>query len=412
MSRPATGKRLCPVCCGTDSELISRQEFLGVTQASLLSDYEVVVCAACGCGYADGIPKQSAFDAYYQDLSKYENPHRDGSESCYDTAAYEAVADLVQQAVPSPTARIVDIGCATGGLLAAFKRRGYHNLLGVDPSPACADIAGRIHQIRVVPGTLADLPAMDAAPEFVSLSGVLEHVRDVLPALAEVRARLRSDGRVHVGVPDATRFAEWPSAPFQHFSVEHINFFSPASLANLMSMAGFRQVFEQQLEHSKSHAMVEPVIHAVFERDDSAPRCWSADTQTRSALRLYVAQSERAQDAERLIVARLVEAQEAIVVWGTGTCTQRLLASTMLKRANIRAFVDSNPKYQGKELVGRPILAPIDLQTRSEAILISSWMYQQEIEEQITKVLKLRNKVIKVHVLSPQSGKGTAGTGD
>ena len=82
--------------------------------------------------------------------------------------------------------------------------------------------------------------------------------------------------------------------------------------------------------------------------------------------------------------------------------TQRLLASTKLIQANIAAFVDSNPKYQGKSLVGRLILAPHELQTRREAILISSWMYQKEIEEQIRNMLGLHNRLIKLYDLERQ----------
>ena len=36
-----------------------------------MSGYDVVVCEQCGFGFADDIPPQSTFDAYYQDLSKY-----------------------------------------------------------------------------------------------------------------------------------------------------------------------------------------------------------------------------------------------------------------------------------------------------------------------------------------------------
>jgi len=36
----------------------------------------------------------------------------------------------------------------------------------------------------------------------------------------------RHPAGILVAVPDVTKFTEWPNAPFQHFSSEHINFFT------------------------------------------------------------------------------------------------------------------------------------------------------------------------------------------
>ena len=42
-----------------------------------------------------------------------------------------------------------------------------------------------------------------------------------------------------VSVPDTARLNEARNAPFQAFSVEHINYFSPRSLQNLLATQGF-----------------------------------------------------------------------------------------------------------------------------------------------------------------------------
>lgn len=287
------------------------------------------------------------------------------------------------------------------------------NLLGIDSSPGCAAAAARIQSMasRVLPGTLSHLPKMEPPADFVTLTGVLQHVRELAPLLATVRAIMTPTGRIHVGVPDMTKFSEWPNAPFQHFSIEHINFFSPRSLSNLLGVAGFRCLFMRQVVREQNFATVEPIIHATFERDDDGKRRWKMDEETGPALGAYVEQCRRAESEENSVIDSLVASAEPIIVWGVGTHTQRLLAATALPSASIRAVVYSNPKYQGKKLLGRPI-SPIDLQSRSEPILISSWMYQREIEEQIRGVLKLRNKVIKLHDLSLQSVKAAAGRGE
>jgi hypothetical protein len=83
-----------------------------------------------------------------------------------------------------------------------------------------------------------------------------------------------------------------------------------------------------------------------------------------------------------------------VIVWGTGTHTTRLLAVSSLARAKIEAYVDSNTHYQGKHLGGIPIISPRQLRERSDAILISSRMYQDEIASQIRDELKIPNELI------------------
>ena len=98
-----------------------------------------------------------------------------------------------------------------------------------------------------------------------------------------------------------------------------------------------------------------------------------------------------------LIIKKRISENSAIIVWGTGAQTLRLLANSQLKNANITAFVDSNPKYQGKTINGVLVISPNDLKNKSEAILISTRAYQQEIEYQIRNELKLSNEVIKLY---------------
>ena len=65
-----------------------------------------------------------------------------------------------------------------------------------------------------------------------------------------------------------------------------------------------------------------------------------------------------------------------------------------LGKVNIAAFVDSNPKYQGQQLHGVPILPPERLAGRTEPILISSYAAQHEIARQIREQLRLGNELI------------------
>jgi SAM-dependent methyltransferase len=125
------------------------QQFAAVDQATPVTGYDVVVCNRCGGGYADGIPDQAAFDRYYRDMSKYEYAQRGGAESEYDSRRLTLIADIIAPHLRSPDARILDVGCASGRLLANIRDRGFASVTGLDPSPACAAASARLYAIDV-----------------------------------------------------------------------------------------------------------------------------------------------------------------------------------------------------------------------------------------------------------------------
>lgn len=387
--------RTCEVCGGAEKRLIFRQRFVGTAQGALLSGYEVVVCGGCGFAYADGLPPQADFDRYYETMSKYEYEHDGGKQVDFGAQRFPEAAAFVGRLLPDRSARILDVGCSNGGLLAELRGAGFGNLLGLDPSPTCARLAMRLHGLRVLTGTLANPPGGVGLHDLVILGAVLEHVRDLRGALAKVRELLLPDGLLYVEVPDATRFSCATDAPFQDFSVEHVNYFSAISLANLAAAAGYEAVAVEPLLTRQSEGTVAWVLNAMFRLvargAAPAPR---RDEETAPALEAYVHASAAVERGIHEELAPWVKSGQPIVVWGVGTHTQRLLATSDLAKAKVAAFVDSNQRYHGTTLAGLPVLPPEALRGRDEPILVSSCLYQGEIVRQIREVMGLRNRLI------------------
>jgi hypothetical protein len=131
----------------------------------------------------------------------------------------------------------------------------------------------------------------------------------------------------------------------------------------------------------------------VYERSD-APPYLARDTETAPGLTAYV-NGCRKLDAElRDTIRRALPASGRILVWGVGAHTLRLLATGGLEVEWVEAFVDSNSKYQRRDLRGVRVISPEEVRVRPEPILISSRGYQQEIQEQIRHGLGLANPVI------------------
>jgi SAM-dependent methyltransferase len=141
MARDRFPARPCPVCGNPESSLLFRQAFEQFTAASLMDGYDVVVCEGCGAGFADDIPSQSVFDAYYRDLSKYEDSPPPGKDPPSVEPRLRDIAPFIARFIPAPQTRVLEIGCASGGLLKALKDLGFRYLFGCDPSPGCVRAA-------------------------------------------------------------------------------------------------------------------------------------------------------------------------------------------------------------------------------------------------------------------------------
>ena len=371
-----------------------RQDFAAVDAATPVTGYDVVVCRGCGAAYADGIPSQDAFDQYYRDMSKYEYAQRGGEESQYDRRRLELIAGIIAPRIPSTTARVLDVGCASGRLLANIRELGFPNVVGLDPSPACAAAAARLYGIDVRTMTLAEIAASGERFDVIIMVGVLEHLQDLDRAFAQLRQLIVAGGLLYIEVPDVTAFADWPNAPFQDFSTEHINFFSPISIRNLMRRHGFSQMFLEQNHRVQSFRTVMSNISAFFCKEASAEEAFEFDTTSAIGLERYVSDCIDADRTLRKRIDEVVDAKQPILVWGVGTHTSRLMATSRLADAEIVAFIESNARYHGKSLHGRPIMAPEALRDRREPVLISSRVFQNEIADQIRNDLNCANELI------------------
>jgi 2-polyprenyl-3-methyl-5-hydroxy-6-metoxy-1,4-benzoquinol methylase len=397
MSAAQRPSRTCAICGATIPDLVFRQQFAAIEGASIVDGYDVVTCRTCGFAYADGIPEQHVFDAYYRAMSKYEYHQRDGEESPYDRVRMADIAADLEPLIGDRTARILDIGCATGRLLYLLKEQGFPNVTGLDPSAGCVEAAKRLYHVRVVQGSMSDFPQTGERYDVVILIGVLEHIRDLIEAMRRVESILAPGGLVYVEVPNAIDFHRWPNAPFQDFSTEHINFFAPISLKNLFARFGFEQEYVKQHERQQSYGTMMSCLSAAFRRVGEPGGSIEFDSQSRPSLQRYVADSEAEEERIRSLIDELAASSRRLFVWGVGTNATRLLETTRLGEANIEAFVDSNTKYHGKRLANRPVVSPDALLGRTEPILILSRVFQREIAEQIRSSLGGNREILTLY---------------
>jgi SAM-dependent methyltransferase len=378
-------KRACPVCAGRRVGRLHHQRFVLEEGHPLADGYDVAHCVSCGFVYAEMTATQADYDAFYTRLSKYDDPASStgSGESPLDRQRLEETADILVPLMSSAESRILDIGCAGGGLLAALQQRGFRRLVGIDPSPACAR-ATRARIGEAYQGWLTNLPSGLENFDCITLSHVMEHVLDLAPAVAALPDRLRPNGLVYVEVPDASRYADYVFAPFQDFNTEHINHFSRHCLDHVMGRHGFRAIGGgERLLRPSAHTFT-PAVYAIYrwtgERIDLG-----RDTRLEPAIQLYIHRSAAYLRRIDHFLAETLSRSPELLVWGVGQLTLKLLAETQLGQAKVVAFVDSNPIHQGKRLAGKPILSPDEIRSLSQPILIATLLHDKEIAAQISR---------------------------
>jgi SAM-dependent methyltransferase len=130
---------------------------------------------------------------------------------------------------------LLDVGCALGWSLDVAREDGYEPS-GVELSEHAAAEAGRRHPVK---RSTTEYP--DGAFDAVTLLDVIEHVRDPVGLLAEIRRLLRPGGRMALTTPDLSSLsarllgAAWPMV-----IPEHVAYFDRATIRTALRRAGLR----------------------------------------------------------------------------------------------------------------------------------------------------------------------------
>lgn len=378
VARSSPRARPCPVCSSLSNDLLYSQRFASFAAGSIGDGYDVVACASCGMCFATGLPAPERFSRYYADSSKYDLGADGGQLSTQDVQRYADQAAFVAAHVDDLGAPALDVGTATGGFLVGLREVGFVRPFGVDPSPDAVRVARERFGLDVVVGGLAAAESWNVKFGFVSYVAVLEHVLDPRAEVRAVTRVLRPGGNLFISVPDAGSFRDHVDAPFQEFSVEHINFFTGRSLANALGEEGYALVAERVVALPFGTDCKGPALEAIY-RWDGGRRSFEPDITGAANVLDYVSRSGERELSVLNRIARLASSGERIYVWGTGTHTLHLLETSQLGDCCIEAFIDSNPHYVGATLAGRAVLAPTDLERADAPILVSSAVSQSGI---------------------------------
>jgi len=202
-------------------------------------DYFFVKCAVCGLVYQNPQPvfddlKYRYGQGYFDyELRNEENFFHLMELGLQDIRFFELTEGLEQQGL------FLDIGCATGMLLAFLRDRGW-GVRGVELCRESAEYGINRKGLDIFIGTLEEAAFPSAHFPVIHFSHLIEHVPDPRDFLFEVRRILRPEGYAIIVTPNigglqAGVFRErWRSA-----IADHLTLFSRRTLRRLLVESGF-----------------------------------------------------------------------------------------------------------------------------------------------------------------------------
>jgi SAM-dependent methyltransferase len=202
-------------------------------------DYSFVKCAGCGLVYQNPQPvfddlKYRYGQGYFEyELRNEENFFNLMKLGLQDIRFFELTEGVEQQGL------FLDIGCATGMLLAFLRDRGW-GVHGVELCRESAEYGISGKKLDIFIGTLEEAAFPGAHFPVIHFSHLIEHVPDPRHFLSEVNRILRPGGYAVIVTPNidglqARLFRErWRSA-----IADHLTLFSRRTLRRILMESGF-----------------------------------------------------------------------------------------------------------------------------------------------------------------------------
>lgn len=354
--------RSCPLCNTQQKNILRTMHYTLFDDSALPAETEIARCLGCGFIYASSDSGPEDYLAHYQNNSIYSAPQR--LRPGTTPLSHGPLADRANRFLPKIPAHgtIVDIGAGSGDLLATTGLlRPDIRRIAIDPDPRCIDIL-RTQGIDAWKGTLDHLPAaLQQQADAVILSHVLEHLWHPLEGIRQAASLLRENGLLYIETPDRLGYEDNPNVPFYYFDPEHINHFSLSDLSSTGTSIGMHSIAHERTTLQLAEGISYPICWSILSREhtgiSSTPKTVTQDHAVEAYIRKEDGRlrSWLKQAREALASAKTTN---GIVIWGTGSQAQRMMAENLFVDMSVLAFLDSDPSKQGRTMAGYPVQAP------------------------------------------------------
>jgi 2-polyprenyl-3-methyl-5-hydroxy-6-metoxy-1,4-benzoquinol methylase len=250
-----------------------------------MTRFRVYGCRDCELIYLWPLPSNEEIRTLFSELYSTGGGSlpelRDYYGFCFDdkpqnplVQTYEAWLDEVER--HHPTGRLLDVGCGTGLFLAVARRRGW-SVLGLDESEEATRHARSEFDLDVREGDFTELHRAGDRFDVVTGWDIIEHTREPIKVLEEIRACLAPGGIVALSTPNQRSMLDLIAgaiyrlsrgrivAPLEKFYIEqHFLYFTPSTLTAAVEAAGLEVVRLQTEETDLRRLSLNPVMRLIL----------------------------------------------------------------------------------------------------------------------------------------------------
>lgn len=217
--------------------------------APLYPQLGIIKCADCGLVRAEYVPPRQELEQLYSE--KYFRSSDSGALGYDDYAADRAkIAKTfdkrmaeIERWTGRKKGRLLDVGCAMGFSLEAARARGWEPH-GIELSKFACDYARQQLGFDVFCGALGEADFGPDGFDVITMWDYIEHSPDPAAELRRANGILKKDGLLVLTTPDIASLPArvWGPRWMGIKQDEHLFYFSPASIGELLTKCGFKTV--------------------------------------------------------------------------------------------------------------------------------------------------------------------------
>jgi SAM-dependent methyltransferase len=261
----------CPHCGGVRSTLLSEKDMYGLPMV-------VSACGDCGFVYTSRRLAARSLSAFYQnDYRQLDRGVVAPQEEFFELERRkgERILQFVRDAGCADRLRdklVVEVGCGAGGVLAAFRERGYR-VLGGDLGAEYVAF-GAAKGLDLVVGDTAALCAAikerGAAVGLVIYEQVFEHLADPRGELSTIDGVLDDESLLFIGVPGLRNIeAHYDADLLRYLQIPHLMHFDLRTLTRMVESRWFsRLAGDETVRALFERRRVQPSAGAVSADED------------------------------------------------------------------------------------------------------------------------------------------------
>ena len=165
------------------------------------SERSIFICEDCGIQFMNPQYSMAYLNEYYSQYTPADTPEDD----LRILNAWRPIIELFEHFTGSK-GTLLDVGCGSGHSLQAAVEKGWA-ATGYEIDPELARrVAGKLG-VDVHSGDFTQIGWKPAAYDVVSLSHVIEHLKNPIPYFETIRATLKADGVLYLALPNIYSFS-------------------------------------------------------------------------------------------------------------------------------------------------------------------------------------------------------------